>query len=145
LDDFDDSLFTESSEGLGFPGLESSASTLNMDPILDSEDRSSLKSRPCSSQSPYSWTSLPEGNLQHLSSDESYAPTADHTYMSNKNVENPESSSTQCNIVLKDIAKHYKRKCSPMLITFRQNEGQYSSGCADKVTNIVGQGGQEIP
>jgi len=126
LDDFEDSLFMPSSESLGVPGLESS------------------KSRRCSSQQSYSWTSI-----QQMSSDQNYGPVAGYTYSSNKNVQNPrrifQNPETQCNIVQKDIGRHSKRKSSSMLITFGQNEEQYSSGCADKVTNIAYLGGQASP
>ena len=135
-------MFTPSSESLGFSGLESSGSTtINMDSILESEDRWSLKSLQCISQSPYRWTNLREGNLQPLSSNENYGPTVDHTYMPNKNVQNAEPASALCNIVVKDIGRCSKRNCSSMLITFGQNEEHY----ADKVTNIVDQRGQASP
>lgn len=142
LDDFEESLFTPSSESLGLSGVESSGSTtINMDSILESEDRWSLKSLQCSSQSPYRWTNLREGNLQPLSSNENYGPTADHSYTPNKNVQNPEPASAPCNIVVKDIGRRSKRNCSSMLITFGHNEGHY----ADKVTNIVDKRGQGSP
>lgn len=129
LDDFEESLFRPSSESMGFPGLESSGSTINMDPIVETEARCRLKSRQCNSQSPFSWTSVPEGN---------YAPAADHTDTPNKNVQNPRPASAQCNTVLRDTAKHSKRKSSPMLIT----EVQYSSGCDNKVSSTVHEGGR---
>lgn len=133
LDDFEESLFTPSSERLGFSGLESSGSTINMDPIVKTEARCRLKSRQCNSQSPYSWTSLPQGN---------YAPAADHSYITNKKVQNRKPASAQCNTVLRDMAQHSKRKCSPMVITLGQNEVQYSSGSANNVTSTVDKGGQ---
>lgn len=133
LDDFEESLFTPSSERLGFSGLESSGSTTNMDPILKTEARCRLKSRQCNSQSPYNWTSLPQGNN---------APAADHSYITNKKVQNRKPASAQCNTVLRDMAQHSKRKCSPMVITLGQNEVQYSSGSANNVTSTVDKGGQ---
>lgn len=133
LDDFEESMFTPSSERLGFTGLESSGSTINMDPILKTEPRCRLKSRQCNSQSPYSWTSLPQGK---------YAPAADHTYIPNKKVQNRKPASAQCNTVIRGMAQHSKRKCSPMVITLGQNEVQYSSGYANNVTSTVDEGRQ---
>lgn len=130
LDDFEESLFTPSSERLGFSGLESSGSTINMDPIVKTEARCRLKSRQCNSQSPYSWTSLPQ------------APAADHSYITNKKVQNRKPASAQCNTVLRNMTQHSKRKCSPMVITLGQNEVQYSSGSANNVTSTVDKGGQ---
>ena len=76
-----------------------------------------------------------------MSSNENYGPTADHTYMPNKNVQNAEPTSALRNIIVKDIGRRSKRNCSSMLITFSQNEEHY----ADKVTNIVEKSGQESP
>lgn len=120
LDDFDDALYTQSAENLGFPGLQRSGSTIKMDSILDSEDGCRLESHQCSSEPSCSWTSLPERYLHHFPPEENFTPAADNdTYSFFKNVQNPSSigqarepANVKCNIALKDIAKSSKRKSS---------------------------------
>lgn len=121
LDDFDDALFTESTESLGFPSLEGSGSKIKMESILDSEDRLHLKSCHCSSEPSCSCTTVPEGYLKKFCSKETFSHVADHdTYSFFKNIQNTSSAtqdrepaSTQYNIAVKDIARRSKRKCSP--------------------------------
>lgn len=114
LDDFDEAMFSQSTESAGFPCLERSGSTIKMDSILYSEDQWPLASHQSSSEPSCSCTSLPEGDLQH------FCPTADHDTSSFfEKVENPSSicrdkkvANAECNITVRDIVSGSKRKCS---------------------------------